>query len=798
MRERETKRPKIQKWLHHVNSLSETDRFGAFKNLFVRNTQSKVEKLLAHISIIELMELMKQNSFAIMKFLAECIDLNTNDRLTSSKLHLISKIIFENHEHFEQEDLFEFWDILHVSIKSISLLSLDANILSSMIANSNEKFFNSLQPYIEDDRWLSLMIHDDFELCRLFVLSKNVELTLIKLKKLLKGRFIETAQSIMLALFRHAIKEDSFTFFEEYLKANRDYFSILIMFNRCDLLITACNSPNKLFLEKMFLVIPDAQRRQTLALIATWLSIELNTAQIEHEHLRLSLVSDMKKVNQLTQDIVKNYPDVVDERSFLEAKYRITKKRSTQLSESVKGALLAYLALQSQNNTRFSDMQKYLSNRSSREKHYCIDDTEKSLAEVLNFYFGYEEYSWHSTQPEKTSQNEFKTTLFNNYSQMRTVQLATEISRLQTELAPYRACDISQLRRIALPQISLEEQYDDTVDRITERLDTLNSTLTMVWLKSLDIPLWYFSKSPHYPILGHQIHLGLNAALRAQTGPLIQQSMLVASLGFFAHENDDNTFKSVPVRIEDKTVVKIDHKIDLLTENTDDHLCSHPLKRLINYLLLEKKAINKILEKAFKKNRAMTAIYLRAVTVDCHTNQMPCETCLLFAHSTQIKRTLASKIEKIMISRQIKIDLKNLPLLFRISLPSIEKQISTQLLSAPPLSKLTQPDSQLSPQSSFRPLQNKPSPEDMLQLLVVNKKPPIRLFDLKPDIQNSPPIEHFKHRLFLQNPEKINLKTLSAQVIVLNKLEIQPAETEQNYSPPVKNYTVFIRSCTSK
>jgi hypothetical protein len=547
--ERELKRRKIQfalnldetadddtiaEWLDQVESLSGSEQHAAYKCLFVNNSQALLEKFLSYISIRELMRLMSEKSFAIMSFLGECINLKANNAVEArNKLYLIGVLIFKNHRSFKDNDLIEFWRMLYFPIKSSVLQAQKADVFSSLIVRASEALFKELLHYIEDNRLLSLMMHDDFELCRLFVRSNNIELTLKKLKRLLKNRFTEPQKSIMLALFKSAIKENAYPFFEQYREAYPDYFSILIMPNQCDLLITACNSPNPLFLEQMLLRILEPQRRKALSLIATWLSIELNTAQIEHDHLRQSINFDLQRIMVLIKDIVHHYDEVKDEASFSEARLRIIKQRRTQIPEAVKRALITYLALQSQARTQFVKVQKYLSNRISAENHYCIDEIERAAIVSVKHYFGFEEYPWTTSQEQEENPKEFKATLFGNFSQMRTKQLIPEIKRLQNELASYRACDISDISRIALPHLSLEEQHEDAVDFIILESESLNSSLSFVWLKSLDMSLSMSLKGPHYLVPGNQVHLGLSAALRSQTAANSRQSMLVASLGFF-------------------------------------------------------------------------------------------------------------------------------------------------------------------------------------------------------------------------------------------------------------------------
>lgn len=131
--------------------------------------------------------------------------------------------------------------------------------------------------------------------CRKLIFAQNLDLALVKLNLILNNRFREKHQAIALACLKIAVFENKFDFFQRFAKQYAAYLEILLSLNTFELLIAACHCANPDFLNLLLPNIADALRRNTLMLVATWLSMELHSEEMEHEHLRRSITADPHK-----------------------------------------------------------------------------------------------------------------------------------------------------------------------------------------------------------------------------------------------------------------------------------------------------------------------------------------------------------------------------------------------------------------------------------------------------------------------------------------------------------------------
>jgi hypothetical protein len=785
----------IAQWLSQMRLQASEDRDAILISALLTYPQTLVSKLLRYIAISELINLLLAKNFKIVLCLSEFIEFKTLDVVDATKkLFIFSCTVLENHELIQDAQLSNYWRTIHTLIKPQVLLALDVEVFSPLLLRASAPLFHELLPHLDDSRWLDLLRHNEYAFCRLLVRAPNIELTLTKLQKILRNHFSETHQAIMLALLMLAVKENCQPFFESYVKQASDYVSNLVMFNQCELLITACNSVNGFFLRNLLQFLPNSLRRNALALLATWLSVELNTAEIEHIHLRACLSSDLSDIMLLPEDLLSRYQYVSDEETFSKAQSQILKTRKSQISDENKRALLVYITLQSRPQTLLSKVKKHISERLNTGKHYCSDEIEIAVSRVINQYMGFEQNLMPNSQPAHQDKYQtFKETTLAKFSGTRSKKLVEIIEQLQTELVPYRTCSLDEHRRLVIQCLTLSEQQADTIDHIATEIESLSKFTPVVWLESLDISLWGAPNNKRCQIYGTNEHLALGSAILSQTLNNNKQPMLVASIGFFSQfEGNIKQDIRIPIRIEEKAVVQISANVNLLTEETDGSACEHPLKRLIAYLL-HGKAMTKILQKAYGINRENNLKLVRAITLDCHTNEMPCEDCLKCAAKAQKDRTIVSKIAQIMASRKIKGSNENLPFLFRISLQSIIAPIQSQALAASPEMKLAPANSQLSPSTLFKPKTPAVNEANLSNILMDTKKTPHLVRQV--NIQKGTAPERFQPKFFLKKPELLNITALCKQSIVMHKLKISYQDLEQKYSPDIKGYTALIGSC---
>ena len=786
--------PAIEQWLMLVKLQTETKSYELFAKVFQSHLPALIDRLLDHLTNTELFNLISKNNFSIVQLMSELITWDTNDLIVSAqKLYIISCRLLSKHEILAEENISAYWKIINSTVKLGILQSLDVKVFSSLFTRASVPLSKDIIPYIEDARWNSLLAFDDYAFIRDLVKCPNIDLTLAKLKLLLNGRFREPQQAVMLACLKYAVLQNCYEFFQGFTTQVSEYLEILITLNKHDLLITACNFSNPDFLKILIPKLMSSLRRRTLALLATWLSIELNTLEVEHDHLRNSIIADLNTI--LTEsELLSKYPNVNDEATLIEAKKHILKTRGSQLPNNKKRALLALLTLQVKLNTPVEKIQQRISERANPAQHNSIDRFEITVTRILNEYMGYIHYELPASQPSQHERySQLKSTTHDKYTAMRSKKLTEEIERLQKELLPYRANDISVYRRVVMPRLTLQKQYEDVVDYIFSEATKSSVNIAAVWVDSLDLSMWDNHGGPRSLISGNMEHHALSSALLSRADKNPGQPMLVASFGFFIQvKGNIKQVVRLPLRIHDKNVVKITPNMDLLTEETDVLKCEHPLNRVIDYLLYGK-AITQILRKVFDQNRASIVTMVRGITIDCHTNSMPCQQCLEKAAEAQRKLTIVTLITNILGGRKIPFHHKSLPLLFRISVQSFATPMEAQIVVASPKSKLTPPVSQLSPSVLFKQNPKSHYQEDLSTHLMANLRTPVLVNDIEYEAMSAP--ERFQPKCFIKDQEALNIKALCNHSVVVHKLVIRQEDLGQKYSPDISKYTALIGGC---
>jgi hypothetical protein len=786
--------PAIEQWLILVKLQTEAKSYELFAKVFQSRRPTLVDRLLDHLTTIELFNLISKNNFMTVQLMSELITWDTNDLLVAAqKLYIISCRILSKHELLSEENLSDYWKIINSSVKVGILQSLEVRVFISLFTRASIPLSKDIVPYIEDVRWSSLLVFDDYAFIRELVRCPNVDLTLAKLKLLLNNRFREPQQVIILACLKNAVLQNCYEFFEGLTVQYSEYLEILINLNKHDLLITACNFSNPNFLKLFLPQLLSSLRRRTLALLATWLSIELNTLEVEHDHLRNSIIADLNTI-LLESELLSKYSNVKDDAALKEARKHILKTRSSQLPDNKKRALLSLLTLQVQLNIPVEKIRGRITERANPAQHHSIDEFEINVTKILNEYMGYVHYELPSSQPSQQERySQLKSTTHEKYTAMRSKKLTEEIGCLQKQLLPYRTNDISAYRRVVMPRLTLEKQYEDVADYVFTEASKSSVNIAAVWVDSLDLSMWDSYGGPRSLISGNIEHQALASALLGRAHKNPGRPMLVASLGFFIQiKGNIKQVVRLPLRIQDKNVVKITPNMDLLTEETDAIKCEHPLNRVIDYLLYGK-AITQILQKVFDQNRAPIVTLVRGITLDCHTNSMPCPQCLERAAEAQRKLTIVMLITNVLSSRKIPFHHKYLPLLFRISVQSLAAPMEAQIIVASPRSKLTPPVSQLSPSEVLK--QNPPSyyQEGLSTHLMANLKTPVLVNDIAYEAISAP--ERFQPKCFIKDQEALNIKVLCNHSVVVHKLVIRPENVAHKYSPDISKYTALIGGC---
>ncbi|MDQ2994538.1 MAG: hypothetical protein M3R00_06290 [Pseudomonadota bacterium] len=769
--------------------------YESFAKIFRQYPVALIKDLLPHFTTVDLIAILSTRNFMIIQALTELIACDTKDQESSSfKLLYIGKKILSDHLLLDDAELEGYWKMVSQTVKPSILQSLEMTAFATLFTRANNTLTQDLLSHLGNANWLNLLAHNDFLFCRKLVCAQNVDLTLTKLHLILVNRFRELQKAIALACLKIAVLENKFDFFQRFAKQYAAHLEILLTSNAFELLVTACNSANPDFVNLLLPNIAEVLRHKTLMLVATWLSMELNTVGMEHDHLRRSTLSDV--TNLLTEsELLTTYQYAGNAENLKEAKNTILKIPSHELPENHKVLLLTMLVIQADLNTTIKDVHHYLSQRSKLKKHLVLDEKEIAIAHILNKYLGYNKFDLTTSQASQQEKYSLlKMRILSRLDLMTSVDLYQEIQRLLSELTPYRATDISKLRRIVMPRPSLSEQKSDVEDHIHIKMNSLSPVTHVVWRESLDIKFWPTTNSPQSDIPGTSVHLALGSALMNKNpSPYVTQPMVVASMSFFILlKKHMKPIVQIPIRIQEKSVIKISSDINLLTNETAAMSCEHPLKSLLIYLLYDR-VITSILKKAFDPITVPTPSLVQAITLDCHTNSMPCSSCLHEAASAQKNGTLLDKIETVLKSRRIPYHPGNLSLLIRISIQSITKTMQPQVMEAKPESKFTPPpSSQLSPFTHSSQI-NSPTKSDPAQYLLANMPKPTLVDDVC--YVNNPAELSPKLRHYLKPEVMPDMKTLAKFSILIAKLPITEEDAERKYSPDVNEYTALIGSC---
>jgi len=769
----------ISLWLSHIKHQTDMQRYEAFAKIIREVSPAYVNELLRHLSPIELMNLISIKNFTIVKTLTEFIACNTNDLESSShKLLFLSKKILMDHELFDDKTLEGYWEWVSPATKPSILQALDITVFATLFVRASEALTNDLLQCLPNYHWLALLAHNDFLFCRKLVSAKNIKLSITKLDLILKQRFREQQQALALTCLKTAILENSYDFFFSFANLYSNLLEILLSLNTYDLLITACNCANPAFLNLLIPHIVGNLKKRTLILVATWLTIELNAQELEHDQLRCSLIADINSM-LVEDELLQKYQHITDEEKLNSAKIAILEIISGELSGNKKTLLLTALVLQVKLKTNLTSLLQYLVERSNLQKHLCIDQREFMVTQILNTYLGYNKSEFPISQASQHEKyHQFKSTTISRLSLLGSKSLRQEIENRLNELRSYRAVDLSLVRRMIMPRATLDEQKKEVEENIYIKIDQLSAAISAVWLDSLDI-----SEIP-----GSKVHFDLAATLLYRNpSPFAKNPMLVASIGFFVQlERNMKQILRIPIRMQDQSIVKISADVPFLTNDTGALICEHPLKSLIYYLLYDA-VITKILRKAVQEGDPIVKL-VHAITLDCHTNVMPCKSCLQFAADAQKTQTILDKIITVMKSRNIPFHPGNLTFLIRISLQSITKVKQPQILEAKPESLFTTPSSQFTP---FSQQSNSPSQTDHSRFLLKDVINPVLVLNIADE--NCPPPKHFEPRYYLKPSVMPNMKWLSNNSIVIAQQPI--AEDNIERPPEVEKYTALIGSC---
>lgn len=787
----------LVEWLMHVNSQNEDQRNLAITDVLQTYPHALVDELLSNITKIDLFRVLSLNSFKTIRSLSELIRLGFDDNLNAAhKLLLFTRKVLKGYKSIGDENLSAYWKVLEISIKHCALYSFSTDVLSSIFTHVNEAFATELMPHLDEEHWLALLAHDDFAFCRQLINSPDVALTLKKLKTMMKNRFTESHQAIIFACLKNAILQDRYNFFEAYTQQVKDHIEIIIPVDQFDLLITAYKSKNPSFLTLILKNIVEYLRRKTLALVATWLSIELTSLEIENDNLRSSIISDLSNILQ-DRELMSNYDTVKNAAETNEAINRLLKVRSTQLPEGKKRTALTILNLHRESGTTLVELHKHILNRSSRDQHRVLDEKELAATRVLNEFIGYKQKDLpHSQLSQHNDYNRFKENTLARFDSMREKNVLLEISKLQNEIARFRESNLESYRRMIMPRPTRSEQESDVTKNIMVQVNKLSRTIPVVWVNTLDLEMWASIGSPHQLIPGMNEHLTLSRALLNRWDLSGTKPMFIASIGFFVQTKGNMTpFIHVPIRFPDHKVVVTSPNFTPLTTEADNIVCAHPLRVFTDYLLKNSSAIPQILKQGFNMERRANVTRVIASTFDIHTNTMPCKDCQEYVAQIQRSEELLKVVRSGLKNLSIECVKGNMPmtLLFRFSLLSMKTPAKVDLLEAEPVSTLTPPSSQSpSTHSSKKSKKQTYDKENISTVLLASMKKSILVKDVEPNPIQGP--KQFTPR-FYASPQ-VNARDLCQNSAVFHELEVpRVVFADKQTSSSVKDYTALIGKC---
>lgn len=171
----------IEQWLMLVKLQAEAKSYELFAKVFQSHQPALIDRLLDHLTNIELFNLISKNNFMIVQLMSELITWDTNDLIVAAqKLYIISCRLLSKHELLAEENISAYWKIINSSVKLGILQSLEVGVFSSLFIRASVSLSKDIMPYIEDARWNSLLVFDDCAFIRELVKCPNIDLTLAK------------------------------------------------------------------------------------------------------------------------------------------------------------------------------------------------------------------------------------------------------------------------------------------------------------------------------------------------------------------------------------------------------------------------------------------------------------------------------------------------------------------------------------------------------------------------------------------------------------------------------------------